>query len=187
MEMQEWEEKVKNAKCPEIWTEEYLGYYTPYGIQSDIRFYPGMSNIESLNTIEADFCYCNFDLYTHGIRLKIEPDHSLFTKADVRTFDITNEQIVDIDLVPYDEYIKYKKSLSQYMNKGAAFAAVANTGMVGVALGAAIGAVASIGQIFKSYFLGLGNKRITIYFARPCQRERTRKTRCSLERRKKNQ
>lgn len=146
MEMQEWEEKVKNAKCPEIWTEEYLGYYTPYGIQSDIRFYPGMSNIESLNTIEADFCYCNFDLYTHGICLKIEPDHSLFTKADVRTFDITNEQIVDIDLVPYDEYIKYKKSLSQYMNKGAAFAAVANTGMVGVALGAAIGAVASIGH-----------------------------------------
>ncbi len=151
MDSQSWEEKVHNAKCPEKWTDDLLGYETGNGIKGSIRFYPGMSNIESLNSIESDFCYCNFDIYTHGIRIWIEPNHSIFDKADSRIFAMTNEQIVDIDLVPYDEYVKHKKNLGDYMTKGAAIAAVGNTGMVGVAVGAAIGAVASIGNKTSHY------------------------------------
>lgn len=147
MEMQEWEEKVKSAKCPDTWTDDLLGYDTCNGItDTDLRFYPGMSNIDEINAREEDFCYARATLYSHGINVYIEPKRGLFEHMDVFNYPMTNEQIVDIDLVPYDEYVKYKKSLGGYMSKGAAIAAVANTGMIGVALGAAIGAVASIGN-----------------------------------------
>lgn len=147
MDIQEWEEKVKNAKCPESWTDDQLGFDTVNGIEdTDLRFYPGMSNIETINALEEDFCYGRITLYSHGINIYIEPNGGLFEHKDVFNYPITNEQIVDIDLVPYDEYVKYKKSLGGYMSKGAGIAAIANTGMVGVAIGAAIGAVASIGN-----------------------------------------
>lgn len=145
--MQEWEEKVKSAKCPDTWTDDLLGYDTCNGItDTDLRFYPGMSNIDEINAREEDFCYARATLYSHGINVYIEPKRGLFEHMVVFNYPMTNEQIVDIDLVPYDEYVKYKKSLGGYMSKGAAIAAVANTGMIGVALGAAIGAVASIGN-----------------------------------------
>lgn len=145
--MQEWEEKVKSAICPESWTDDYLGYDTGKGIEdTDMRFYPGMSNIDAINILEEEFCYSRVTLYSHGIKVYIEPKGGLFERKNVYIYPMTNEQIVDIDLVPYDEYVNYKKSLSQYMSKGAAIAAIANTGMVGVTLGAAIGALASIGH-----------------------------------------
>lgn len=147
MEMQEWEEKVKTAKCPDTWTDDLLGHDTCNGIEdTDLRFYPGMSNIDEINTREEEFCYARATLYSHGINVYIEPNHGVFEHTDVFNYPMTNEQIVDINLVSYDEYVKYKKSLGGYMSKGAAIAAVANTGMIGVALGAAIGAVASIGN-----------------------------------------
>lgn len=147
MEMLEWEEKVRNVHCPETWTDDLLGYDTCNGIgDTDLRFYPGMSNIDEINAREEEFCYARVTLYSHGINVYIEPNHGLFEHTDVFNYPMTNEQIVDVDLVPYDEYVKYKKSLGGYMSKGAAIAAVANTGMIGVALGAAIGAVASIGN-----------------------------------------
>lgn len=147
MEMQEWEEKVKSAKCPDTWTDDLLGYDTCNGItDTELRFYPGMSNIDDINARGEEFCYAKASLYSHGINIYIEPNHGLFEHTDVFNYPMTNEQIVDIDLVPYDEYVKYKKSIGGYMSKGAAIAAVANTGMVGVAIGAAIGAVASIGN-----------------------------------------
>lgn len=58
MEIQEWEDKVKNAKCPETWSNDLLGYDTEKGIKGlDLRFYPGMSNIDEINAIEEDFCF----------------------------------------------------------------------------------------------------------------------------------
>lgn len=147
MDIQEWEDKVKNAKCPDNWGDDALGFDTDNGIiDSEIRFYPGMSNIEAINALEAEFCYSGVTLYSHGINIYIEPNGGIFEDRDVFNFPITNEQIVEIDLVPYDEYVKYKKSLGDYMSKGAGIAAIANTGIVGVAIGAAIGAVASIGS-----------------------------------------
>ena len=112
MNIQEWEEKVKNAKCPDSWSVEQLGFDTVNGIDdTDLRFYPGMSNIETINALEEDFCYGRITLYSHGINIYIEPNGGLFEKKEVFNYPITNEQIVDIDLVPYDEYVKYKKSL----------------------------------------------------------------------------
>lgn len=147
MDTQEWEEKVKNAKCPDSWTNDQLGFDTDKGIEdTDLTFYPGMSNIETINVLDEEFCYGRVTLYSHGINIYIEPKGSLFENKNVFNFPITNEQIVDIDLVPYDEYVKYKKNLGDYMSRGAGIAAIANTGMVGVAIGAAIGAVASIGN-----------------------------------------
>lgn len=147
MEMQEWEEKVKAAKCPETWSNDELGYETDYGIGGlDLRFYPGMSNIDEINAIEEDSCFTNIALYTSGIVIYLEPYHGVFERKDGFNIGMTSEQIVDVDLVPYDEYVKYKKSLGDYMAKGGAIAAVGNAGLFGVALGAAIGAVASIGN-----------------------------------------
>lgn len=147
MGMQEWEKKVKAAKCPDAWTYELIGFNTGKGIEdTELRFYPGMSNIDDLNTIEG-FCYANIFLHSYGIRFYIEQNHD-DSKNEVEYYEaaMTNEQIVDIDLVPYDDYVTYKKSLGNYMAKGGAIAAVANTGLVGVAVGVAIGAVASIGN-----------------------------------------
>lgn len=150
MEMQEWEEMVKSAKCPDTWTDDLLGYDTRKGISdTELKFYPGMSNIDEINAREEEFCYARAVLYSHGINIYIEPHCGLFEHADVFNYPMTNEQIVDVDLVPYDEYVKYKKSFGGYMSKGAAIAAVADTGMIGVAVGAAIGALASIGNKTK--------------------------------------
>lgn len=152
MEIQEWEEKVKSARCPNTWTDNLLGRDTCNGIDgtdTDLRFYPGMSNIDVINARKEDFCYAKATLYTHGINVYIEPNHGLFEHTDVYNYPMTNEQVVDVDLVPYDEYVKYKKSLGGYMAKGAGIAAVADSGIIGVALGAAFGAVASIGNKTK--------------------------------------
>ena len=147
MDTQEWEEIVKNAKCPDRWTDDSLGFETYNGIDAeDLRFYPGMSNIETINAIKEEFCYSNIELYSHGFIINIEPEGGIFENKETFHFQLTNEQVVEIDLVPYDEYVKYKKSLGGYMSKGAAIGAIANTGMAGVALGAVIGAVASIGN-----------------------------------------
>ena len=138
--------KVKAAKCPETWSYDLLGFNTGNGIDdTDLRFYPGMSNIDDLNTI-GDYCYAKISLYSYGIAYYIEENHGEKKEVDYYNTGITNEQIVDVDLVPYDEYVKYKKDLGAYMAKGGAIAAVANTGLVGVAVGIAIGAVASIGN-----------------------------------------
>lgn len=147
MDNHSWEEIVKNAKCPDNWTYDTLGFETLKGIiDADLMFFPGMSNIENLNAITEDFCYSSIKLYSHGFIVNIEPKGSVFERKEMLHLQLTNEQVVDVDLVPYDEYVKYKKSLGDYMSKGAAWGAVANTGMIGVALGAAIGAVASIGN-----------------------------------------
>ena len=105
-----------------------------------------MSNIETINAIKEEFCYSSIELYSHGFIINIEPEGGIFENKETFHFQLTNEQVVEIDLVPYDEYVKYKKSLGGYMSKGAAIGAIANTGMAGVALGAVIGAVASIGN-----------------------------------------
>lgn len=163
MDIQKWEEKVKSAKCPESWTDDLLGFNTLKGINdTDLRFYPGMSNIEILNAIEEEYCYGRINLYSHGVEFIIEPAcDSLFERKDVIRGSMTNEQIVEIDIVPYDEYMTYKKSLDDYISRGAGIAAVANTGMIGVAIGAAIGAVASIGN--KTVHLKGNYLRITFW------------------------
>lgn len=147
MENQEWENKVKNAKCPETWSNDLLGYDTDKGIKGlDLRFYPGMSNIDEINAIEEDYCFAIITLFSYGLEIYIEPGHGLLERKKGFGYQMTSEQIVDVDLVPYDEYVTYKKSLGDYMAKGGAIAAVGNTGLFGVAVGTAIGALASIGN-----------------------------------------
>jgi len=147
MGMQEWEDRVKAAKCPDTWSYDVLGFNTDKGITGlDLKFYPGMSNIDDINVIEEDACFAAITLYSYGIVIEMEPVHGVFERKEGFCFPMTNEQIVDIDLVPYDEYVTYKKSLGDYMTKGGAIAAVGNAGLFGVAVGTAIGALASIGN-----------------------------------------
>lgn len=81
MDTQEWEEKVKNAKCPDSWTDDQLGFDTANGIEdTDLSFYPGMSNIETINALEEEFCYGRVSLYSHGINIYLEPCGGFFRK-----------------------------------------------------------------------------------------------------------
>jgi hypothetical protein len=127
MDNQTWKEKIKNAKCPEKWTYNLLGECTSNGIRG-LRFYPGTSNIELLNSIKCkdDYTPCNLDLYTHGIIIWITDKH----------IKMTYEQIVDIDLVPYEEPITFRETIFNHMGTGIEWGAYP-----GMAIGAAVGAI----------------------------------------------
>ena len=101
MDSQSWKEKINNAKCPDQWTYNLIGKDTLNGIKG-LEYYPGTSNIESLNSIKCkeEYTLCNIDLYTHGIIIWITDKY----------FRITYEQIVEMDLVPYEEAISLRDS-----------------------------------------------------------------------------
>ena len=132
MDNQTWIEKVKNAECPEKWTYNLLGERTSNGIRG-LKFYPGTSNIESLNSIKCkdDYTPCNLDLYTHGIIIWITNKH----------IRMTYEQIVDVDLVPYEEPITLRETVFNHMGTGVEWGAYP-----GMAIGAAVGAIAHMAR-----------------------------------------
>ena len=104
-----------------------IGKDTLNGIQG-LKFYPGTSNIESLNSIKCkeEYTLCNIDLYTHGIIIWITDKY----------FRITYEQIVEMDLVPYEEAITLRESIFNYMGNGVEWGAYP-----GMAIGAVVGAI----------------------------------------------
>lgn len=128
MDNQSWKEKINNAKCPEQWTYNLIGEDTLNGIHG-LKFYPDTSNIESLNSIKCkeEYTLCNIDLYTHGLIIWI---------AD-KYFRMTYEQIVEIDLVPYEETITLKETIFNHMGNGVEWGAYP-----GMVIGAVVGAIA---------------------------------------------
>ena len=142
MDNQSWQEKINNAKCPEQWTYNMLGEDTLNGIRG-LKFYPGTSNIESINSIKCkeEYTLCNIDLYTHGLIIWI---------AD-KYFRMTYKQIVDIDLIPYEETITLRESLFNHMGNGAAWGAFCGGagGLIGATIGATVGSAvgSAIGSI----------------------------------------
>ena len=46
-----------------------------------------------------------------GLEIYIEPGHGLLERKKGFGYQMTSEQIVDVDLVPYDEYVTYKMLL----------------------------------------------------------------------------
>ena len=131
-----------------------IGEDTQNGIRG-LMFDPGASNIESLNSIKCKDGYtpCNIDLYTHGLIIWITDKY----------FRMTYEQIVDIDLDPYEETITLRESIFNHMGNGVEWGAYP-----GMVVGAVVGAIAHKtrknnvrnGKILRIAFWDADTKRI---------------------------
>lgn len=137
MDNKELQELIKNAKCPKDFDSNLIGpliaFITDVNrfAESNYTFFPGDSNIDSLSKYDKQKI-ARFEVHSHGVWVNI----------GMENFLITNNRIISIDTIPYDEYVKVKKNMNDYILAGA----LLGGGIAGSLIGGAVGAILGIGE-----------------------------------------